>query len=179
MIGANGQLLATNAILDNITISGKSYFNGNILAGPLYASNEIINAVPGTTFSSDKTVQQVWAFYGGPNVNSGADQEKTIDVTGGSYGDYNDLTRIVFTYDYTPGGQARNIFTMYLYFRTHSTIIIRGTSNPNNPNPVIGNTLVIGGGNAGKTFRLYDLPGHGDQKGDVWVSTDGLLHIVL
>jgi hypothetical protein len=173
MLGADGRLVASKGLLDAITISGDSYFTGTINSGPLFASSDIIEADTGVTYGPSSTIRNVWAHYGFPSYNPGTAWDKIVNLISGSYGDRHDLIRIEFHYAPSP-----ILYKMYLYFRTLSPVNITGSFADSNP--TIGDTLIIGGGSAGKTFRLIDLPvGKGDAIGDVYADTSGLLHIKL
>jgi hypothetical protein len=188
-LGADGRLIASNAEIsgtvnassgafDSVTITGKSSFSGNIYSNAIISTDETISPGVEKTFSSGEGVKNVFRYYGYPSYDPQNDSSQIIDVASGSYGNYNDLIRIELRYKNHDDSQSNNTYTMVLYFRTNSAVIRFGTHN--DPNPSIGNTLVIGGGASGKTLRFIDIPNGVDddtEDGVVWRDNSGFLRI--
>ena len=163
-----------DGIFVNISVSGNSTFEGNIISGPIYASNEIRAPGAENTFPAGTLIRNVWAALGGgtdttisrsfDNVTHGTKTGMaTIQMSRQtSFGPppYYDMTfRITLSITFSDG-------TNYQYV---------DSSGNSSSLPSI---LVLAGG-AGKTLIFHDLPtgDTGLPAGTVW-NDNGTLKIV-
>jgi hypothetical protein len=187
---ADGKLIASNAEIsgiinanggdfNNITITGKSSFFGNIYSNALISTDEIVSPGVTKTFSSNNRVRDVAEYFGRPGYDVAADWNDVFNVTSGSYGTnsyYQNLIRIEINYEVT-----YRSYDMILYFANGLKVYIYADSS--NLNPTIKDTLIIGGGASGKKLRFIGVPQGGNdntyEQGTVWVDSSGVLHLKL
>jgi hypothetical protein len=165
----SGEINANGGIFNDITITGKSLFSGDIIAGPIIAKNAPSSPPPARNFSANDRVSTVWNALGTVPYSGW----QTIDIVYGKYGSNDKLIRLNFECWQTPNQEAR--YALTLVYNDGSTFTIpRYSAN----NPEIGNTLQIGGGGSGKILRFIDLPvGGASTPGDIYRNANGQLFV--
>ena len=174
----SGHIEADSGYMEHIIIGKTASFEGNINSGPLFASNEIITPPAGTTWQANTTASKI-----GSDLGIGVlTQPIAINISSGSYGSRTGLTQLEFS-TFLLSGSVSNPFLglrLRMKFSSGSDVVIQDTWNSGRVSGRITQILNIGGGQAGQTFRLNNIPTAAGSypEGTVWRDSSGYLRIV-
>jgi hypothetical protein len=164
-LGTDGTLKAAQAFLNNIYITGASVFGGEINIGPLSASNDDIVPPAEKVFAALTRLKDIADWYGATrNVT------KNVYAGSGSYGSKTGILSLSIWFGEYLNYSRYIEITIYFNNGSHESIT---NINYDGTEARTNRELRVGGGVAGKKFRLVNLPQNpaNAESGTVYIAT--------
>jgi len=166
-VGEDGIFKASGAELSGNIYANSGFFRGDIVSGPIFASNEEIAGSPPITFSANQTARDVFNHFG----------LGSHPIQSGSFGGQDGIIVITCRMDRVTVNTGIGLGAIFDRFNIDIQIIdkdpiTKSWYDYSSGRDTLGATLILNGGRGGKTFILSGIPANPNQAGIGQLYTD-------